>query len=886
MTVVPLESLPLGFRFHPTDEELVNHYLKGKITGRIKSEVEVIPEVDVCKCEPWDLPDKALIRSDDPEWFFFAPKDRKYPNGHRSNRATEAGYWKATGKDRFIRSKPAAKHAAIIGMKKTLVFHRGRAPKGVRTNWIIHEYRTTEPEFESGDQGGYVLYRLFKKPEEKSLSSDLEIDRNISPTPTRSSPDDIQHDAMGMEEIATPLNQESPASALQDDPLTLLQSIKTQSVGIKSWLDDKPDCSATYHIKPDLNYCKIASNSHAGEAGVKGSLLQDSLAQFVDAEHEKIEPDRFPNISSPPLPYTDHPFFGNINQGSHMEYLKVCNSSQDSLDVLLNSMLTNQDEISSRGSIVLKDSADEVVPQQNIFDLSSYKDNGASSNLDAKRGFVQGAVGLDVSDWPYPHCVFGTEELQMDISDEYPEMKPRLSTLYEDINLLPYDSTGQDVYSVVSAAESSNQKNMTSNGDCLEQQTDANTIVAEQGSATRRIRLQCSVQHNNSNSESNSSHDDREVEEASTHFLELSGIMERLNIKRIPINGASNETGITIRARRLRDPSSSNKLVGEKGKPVRRLQLQSKLQVGAFSRTNGLSRRGNNICAKRVAKDEVGKHVDQNNLEGGNKLQEFSFGDVTPPVKIFQEARPTRSSRKRYAGSNIDIVKCARKSSGSSIIWVSKGGSAASLYIFLPFLSVILLLLYFGMWGRSSTQYAYNGIWERSSTQYAYNGIWGSPSTQYAYKSRGYSTMWVWRGDSAASFGIFLSFLSVILFLLCVGIWRRFWNTQYASKLRDSSNVRVWKGDSVASSYIFYSSLSVILLLLYAGIWMFMNNQCASKPRGSPIIWVWKGDSVASLYIILSFLSVILLLLCFGTWRRFTNTQSASKPRGSIIWVW
>lgn len=56
MTVMELKSLPLGFRFHPTDEELIRHYLKGKITGQINAEVEVIPEIDVCKCEPWDLP--------------------------------------------------------------------------------------------------------------------------------------------------------------------------------------------------------------------------------------------------------------------------------------------------------------------------------------------------------------------------------------------------------------------------------------------------------------------------------------------------------------------------------------------------------------------------------------------------------------------------------------------------------------------------------------------------------------------------------------------------------------------------------------------------------------------------------------------------------------
>ncbi|CAN1238552.1 NAC domain containing protein 52, partial [Linum grandiflorum] len=96
-----------GFRFHPTDEELVIYYLKRKV-GNKPVRFNAIAEVDIYKNEPWEL----------------------------------------------------------AAMKKTLVFHSGRAPGGQRTNWVMHEYRLVDEELEKigslqGDS--YVLCRVFHK---------------------------------------------------------------------------------------------------------------------------------------------------------------------------------------------------------------------------------------------------------------------------------------------------------------------------------------------------------------------------------------------------------------------------------------------------------------------------------------------------------------------------------------------------------------------------------------------------------------------------------------------------------------------------------------------------------------------------------------------------
>ncbi|KAI5007635.1 hypothetical protein ZWY2020_006698 [Hordeum vulgare] len=179
-----LSRVPLrcaySHRFHPTEEELVGYYLARKVAAQ-KIDLDIIQEVDLYRIEPWDLQERCgggrggrgarQVPEDDQtssEWYFFSFKDRKYPSGTRTNRATAAGFWKATGRDKPVTS---SRSRGVIGMRKTLVFYRGRAPSGQKTDWIIHEYRLQTNEHAATQEEGWVVCRAFQKPTPNQRSS-------------------------------------------------------------------------------------------------------------------------------------------------------------------------------------------------------------------------------------------------------------------------------------------------------------------------------------------------------------------------------------------------------------------------------------------------------------------------------------------------------------------------------------------------------------------------------------------------------------------------------------------------------------------------------------------------------------------------------------------
>ncbi|KAH1040557.1 hypothetical protein J1N35_042300 [Gossypium stocksii] len=135
----PHSSVPPGFRFHPTDEELILHFLMKKLSSS-PFPVSIILDVDIYKFDPWDLPGETrfnnpfnikqcLVRKNDT---FSARETESTQMVQGQNGAAGFGFWKATGTDRIIvASSMAAGRGGVhsdIGVQKALVFHRQNKP--------------------------------------------------------------------------------------------------------------------------------------------------------------------------------------------------------------------------------------------------------------------------------------------------------------------------------------------------------------------------------------------------------------------------------------------------------------------------------------------------------------------------------------------------------------------------------------------------------------------------------------------------------------------------------------------------------------------------------------------------------------------------------------
>ncbi|KAJ6418521.1 hypothetical protein OIU84_001809 [Salix udensis] len=124
------ENLPPGFRFHPTDEELITCYLTRKVSDTSFTSKAMV-DVDLNRCEPWDLPGKASMG--EKEW------ERQ---GNLSCRSA--------GRDE--------ENPSVL---------QGVEPQGARkSNWVMHEYRLENNHPFKSTKEEWVVCRVFQKSAE------------------------------------------------------------------------------------------------------------------------------------------------------------------------------------------------------------------------------------------------------------------------------------------------------------------------------------------------------------------------------------------------------------------------------------------------------------------------------------------------------------------------------------------------------------------------------------------------------------------------------------------------------------------------------------------------------------------------------------------------
>ncbi|KAJ4914686.1 NAC domain-containing protein 5 [Raphanus sativus] len=135
---------PVGFRFRPTEDEIVDHYLKSKnMDGNTSHVDEVISTVDIYSFDPLELASQSSStrKATNNVLYFFCRKE--YNRGERQSRKTKSGSWKKTGVTTNIMRKRGDREK--IGEKRVFVFQYSKILGGAKpkSDWVMHAYVAT-----------------------------------------------------------------------------------------------------------------------------------------------------------------------------------------------------------------------------------------------------------------------------------------------------------------------------------------------------------------------------------------------------------------------------------------------------------------------------------------------------------------------------------------------------------------------------------------------------------------------------------------------------------------------------------------------------------------------------------------------------------------------
>ncbi|XP_045793040.1 NAC domain-containing protein 1-like [Trifolium pratense] len=163
-------KLPVGFRFDPIDDILVNFYLKLKVYNQ-PLPFHAIQEFDVFQTEPWMLPyDRNSFK--DRKYYFFDIRNRRFQN--MDTRVAGNGEWRTVEKNKEL----VLPSNYFIGRKNTLVYWRIQGNEVVKTQWVMHEFRigTIFHPIKVTTLGAYRIFKMKVAKVEKKVNIPTMID--------------------------------------------------------------------------------------------------------------------------------------------------------------------------------------------------------------------------------------------------------------------------------------------------------------------------------------------------------------------------------------------------------------------------------------------------------------------------------------------------------------------------------------------------------------------------------------------------------------------------------------------------------------------------------------------------------------------------------------
>ncbi|KAK3418799.1 hypothetical protein EUGRSUZ_H03362 [Eucalyptus grandis] len=229
-------KLPIGFRFRPTDEELVVHYLRRKVLA-VPLPAAVIPELDVFGTDPGGLPGNLRERR-----YFFSRRNRSSGGRECIRVAAGFGYWKYKTKSKQILASDGTGNQ-VIGMRKTLVFCEGKrsACDAARSRWILHEFTIAGTRENSkstsmaraGDEN-WAVYRLFQKKMRPKRSDNGNGDFSHRKRKKSSSVIDLRSEAIAGDSPDTPPPPSSPCSSSITDNGSSCKALDQEDISSSS----------------------------------------------------------------------------------------------------------------------------------------------------------------------------------------------------------------------------------------------------------------------------------------------------------------------------------------------------------------------------------------------------------------------------------------------------------------------------------------------------------------------------------------------------------------------------------------------------------------------------------------------------------------------------